>query len=80
MGLQCIRWFLVGTFVAVLIATLAECQPFYKYWQLRPDPGPRCRQGYVQLITMGTSDVITDLLLVCFPIPIVIKSTMALKR
>ena len=29
---------------------------------------------------MGTSDVITDLLLVCFPIPIVIKSTMPLKR
>ena len=29
---------------------------------------------------MGTSDVITDLLLIVFPIPIVIKSTMATKR
>ena len=79
-GLQCIRWFLVLAFVAVVVATLTECQPFHKYWQVTPDPGARCRQGYAQLITMGTSDVITDLLLVGFPIPIVIKSIMATKR
>lgn len=79
-GLHIIRWFLMVTFVAVIIATLAECQPFYKYWQVVPDPGGNCRQGYAQLITMGSSDVITDLLLVAFPIPIVMKSHMAAKR
>ena len=79
-GLQCVRWILALTFVAVVIATLAECRPFPKYWQLIPDPGPRCRQGYVQLITMGSSDVITDFLLVGFPIPIVIKSTIAIRQ
>ncbi|KAL8662518.1 MAG: hypothetical protein Q9202_004663 [Teloschistes flavicans] len=79
-GLQFIRWFLVVTFVAVVIATLAECQPFSHYWQVVPDPGAKCRQGYAQLITMATSDVITDLLLVAFPIPIVLKSHMAVKR
>lgn len=79
-GLQFIRWFLAVTFAAVVIATLAECQPFYKYWQVTPDPGSKCRQGHAQLITMGISDVITDLLLVFFPIPIVLKSTMAAMR
>ncbi|KAG7004881.1 DNA-directed RNA polymerases I, II, and III subunit RPABC1 [Physcia stellaris] len=79
-GLQFIRWFLALTFVAVIIATLAECRPFYGYWQLIPDPGPACRQGHAQLITMGASDVITDLILIVFPIPIVIKSAMATKR
>ena len=79
-GLQFIRWFLALTFGAVVLATLTECQPFHKYWQVIPDPGPKCRQGHAQLITMGTSDVITDLLLIIFPIPIVIKSTMATKR
>ncbi|KAL8926395.1 MAG: hypothetical protein Q9208_002938 [Pyrenodesmia sp. 3 TL-2023] len=79
-GLQCIRWFLAVTFTAVVIATLAECQPFDHYWQVVPDPGAKCRQGYAQLITMGASDVITDLLLVAFPIPIVLKSHMAAKR
>ncbi|KAL8944861.1 MAG: hypothetical protein Q9216_000151 [Gyalolechia sp. 2 TL-2023] len=80
LGLHFIRWFLAVTFIAVVIATLAECQPFYHYWQVVPDPGAECRQGYAQLITMGTSDVITDLLLVGFPIPIVLKSHMAAKR
>ncbi|KAL9588679.1 MAG: hypothetical protein Q9203_002524 [Teloschistes exilis] len=79
-GLQFIRWFLVVTFVAVVVATLVECQPFSHYWQVVPDPGAKCRQGYAQLITMATSDVITDLLLVAFPIPIVLKSHMAVKR
>ena len=68
------------TFIAVVIATLAECQPFHKYWQVVPDPGAQCRQGYAQLITMAVSDVTTDVLLVAFPIPIILKSHMAIKR
>lgn len=80
MILQFIRYFLLITFIAVVIATLSECQPFTHYWQVIPDPGPKCRQGYAQLITMGTCDVITDLLLVAFPIPIVFVSAMPTKR
>lgn len=72
--LRGIRFFLAATFVAVIIATLAECQPFDHYWQVIPDPGPQCRLGYAQLITMGAADIITDLLLVFFPIPIVIRA------
>ncbi|MCJ1405344.1 hypothetical protein MMC11_008571 [Xylographa trunciseda] len=79
-GLQIIRWFLLITFLGVVIATLSECQPFSHYWQVVPDPGPHCRQGYAQLLTMGVADSITDLALVCFPIPIVIMSNMRLKR
>lgn len=72
--LRGIRFFLAATFVAVVVATLAECQPFDHYWQVIPDPGPQCRLGYAQLITMGTADIVTDLLLVFFPIPIVIRA------
>jgi hypothetical protein len=75
-----IRWFLVLTFIAVVIADLAECQPFTHYWQVVPDPGGRCRQGYAQLLTLGVANVITDLLLVAFPIPIIIRSKMPVKR
>jgi len=78
--LQGIRWFLVLTFVAVVIADLAECQPITHYWQVVPDPGPKCRQGYAQLLTMGTANVMTDVLLVVFPIPIIIRSRMGVKR
>ncbi|KAF9700016.1 hypothetical protein EKO04_001616 [Ascochyta lentis] len=79
-GLRVIRIFLIVTFIAVLIATLAECQPFTHYWQVVPTPEPRCRQGYAQLITMGVADIITDILLIAFPIPIIIHSGMPLKR
>ena len=79
-GLRFIRWFLVITFAGVVIATLAECQPFSHYWQVVPDPGSECRQGMAQLYTMGGADIVTDLLIVGFPIPIVIKSNMAVKR
>ncbi|KAJ5083230.1 hypothetical protein N7456_012657 [Penicillium angulare] len=78
--LKFIHFFLASTLVAVIIATLAECQPFDDYWQVTPDPGPPCRCGYAQLITMGTCDVITDLLLVAFPVPIILMSQMPLKR
>ena len=80
MTLRGIRVFLVATFFAVVIATLTECHPFDHYWQVVPDPGPQCRQGYAQLITMGTCDVITDILLVAFPIPIVLRSGQTWKR
>lgn len=78
--LRAIRIFLGATFVAVFVSTLAECQPFNHYWQVRPDPGPQCRQGYAQLITMGVSDIITDIVLIIFPIPIVLKSAMTIRR
>ncbi|KAI1430577.1 GPCR protein, PTH11-type [Xylaria sp. CBS 124048] len=69
-----IRCTLIITFIAVVIANLAECQPFNHYWQVLPDPGGRCRQGYVQLITMVASNIVTDLILVIFPVPIILAS------
>lgn len=78
--LQFIRWFLLGTFIAVVIADIAECQPITHYWQVVPDPGGKCRQGYAQLLTMGVVNVMSDILLVVFPIPIIIRSKMGLKR
>lgn len=79
-GLRAIRIFLAFTFVAVLVATLAECHPFTHYWQVKPTPKPQCRQGFAQLITMGVADIITDVLLIAFPIPIILHSGMPLKR
>lgn len=76
--LRFIRVFLAVTFLAVVIATISECQPFHKYWQVTPDPGPQCRQGFAQLITMGTADIITDILLVAFPVPLIVRSNLSI--
>ncbi|EME46128.1 hypothetical protein DOTSEDRAFT_70204 [Dothistroma septosporum NZE10] len=78
--LQGIRIFLGVTFVAVVVATLTECQPFDHYWQVQPDPGPHCRQGYGNLLTMGICDIVTDILLIAFPIPVVLDSGQSWKR
>jgi len=79
-GLLFIRCTLIATFIAVIISDLAECQPFAHYWQVLPDPGGQCRQGFAQLLTMGVCNILTDLLLVFFPIPIIIRSQMPTKR
>lgn len=78
--LRLIRGFLIATFVGVFIATLAECQPFTHYWQVVPDPGPKCRQGYAHLLVMGVTDIVTDVLLIIFPIPVILNSGIPLRR
>ncbi|KPI40523.1 uncharacterized protein AB675_7546 [Cyphellophora attinorum] len=79
-GLRAIYVFLALTYIAVMIGTLAECQPFDHYWQVVPDPGPQCREGLVQLLVMGVCDIVTDVVLVAFPIPVVLRSTMPMKK
>lgn len=78
--LTVIRCTLVATFIAVVISDLAECHPFTHYWQVLPDPGGQCRQGYAQLLTMAICNIFTDLLLVIFPIPVILGSGMTYKR
>jgi hypothetical protein len=70
---------LAATFVAIVVADLSECQPFSHYWQVIPDPGPRCRQGYAQLLTMGVTNIVTDSALAIFPILTVINSRLPFK-
>ena len=79
-GLYVLRGFLAITFIAVCIGTLTECSPFHHYWQVEPDPGPHCRQAYTQLLTLGAADIVTDLVLVCFPLPILLRSSLPIKR
>lgn len=75
-----LRCALVVSFVAVIISDLAECQPVSHYWQVLPDPGPQCRQGFAQLLTMGVSSAILDVILVAFPVPIIVSTRIATKR
>jgi len=79
-GARIIYIFLGFTLVGVIVATLAECHPISHYWQVVPDPGPACRTGSAQLITMGICDIVTDVMLMVFPIPLVIMSKMPLRK
>ncbi|KAF4126078.1 integral membrane protein, partial [Geosmithia morbida] len=75
-----LRWALGASFLAVVVSDLAECRPASHYWQVVPDPGPQCRQGMAQLLTMGISSAAVDVVLVIFPIPMIVRSRIAPKR
>ncbi|KAB5559593.1 hypothetical protein GE09DRAFT_61200 [Coniochaeta sp. 2T2.1] len=79
-AMMIMRGILVATFIIVVISTLAECQPFSHYWQVSPDPGGKCRQGYANLLTMAACNILTDVLLVLYPIPIIILSRIPWRR
>lgn len=68
------------TFIACFISNLSECFPVTHYWQVSPDPGGQCRQSYVHLLVVAACSILTDLLLVVFPIPILIQSRIKFKR
>ncbi|KAJ4291273.1 hypothetical protein N0V88_006275 [Collariella sp. IMI 366227] len=78
--LRFMRISLGATFLAIIIADLAECRPFPHYFQVSPDSGGQCRQGYAHLLTVTTGNAFTDLLLVVFPVPIVLKSRLSKSR
>ncbi|KAJ4165278.1 hypothetical protein LMH87_006916 [Akanthomyces muscarius] len=75
-----LRYALGVTFIAVLVTDLAECHPVTKYWQVTPDPGGQCRQGFVQLITMGTASAVIDIILIVFPVPIILSTRIPTQR
>jgi hypothetical protein len=79
-AIMAMRGTLVVTFLAVVISTLAECQPFTHYWQVSPDQGAKCRQGYANLLTMAVCNILTDVLLVVYPIPIIVASRIPAHR
>ncbi len=78
--LRYLHIFLGATFIATIISDLAPCQPFSHYWQVVPDPGPQCRQGYAHLITAGVLNIVTNLALIIFPIPMILKSRLPRKQ
>ncbi|RFU80093.1 pth11-like integral membrane [Trichoderma arundinaceum] len=56
-----------------------ECNPFYLYWQVLPDPGP-CAQAQLQLIVLGVLNIVTDFMLLIMPLPVIFKLKAPLGR
>ncbi|KAJ0423084.1 hypothetical protein BJY00DRAFT_310681 [Aspergillus carlsbadensis] len=63
----------VGSYIAVLLALFLHCRPFHKAWQVYPDPGRECSAGYTLYPVVLAFNVISDIVLVGVPIPMLIK-------
>ncbi|KAJ1714383.1 hypothetical protein F9C07_2231600 [Aspergillus flavus] len=61
-----------ATYVTVQIVTFTECDPFDHYWIVLPDPG-LCSQAQLQLIVLGVLNIVTDLMLIVLPVPLLVK-------
>ncbi|KAF3492372.1 uncharacterized protein GIQ15_01889 [Arthroderma uncinatum] len=67
-----------GTCLASLLTIFTACRPFYKYWQINPNPGNVC-QPAVSLPIVWVSfaaNIITDIYLILIPLPMLWRSTL----
>ncbi|KAJ1329899.1 hypothetical protein MN608_06635 [Microdochium nivale] len=63
--------FVMASWLAVQLTLLCSCVPFYKYWQIQPDPGNRCHAAVSRpfLIICLLMDIATDAYLLALPLP-----------
>lgn len=63
-------WVIVLSYIVVMLATLLECRPLHLGWQLAP-PGqrPKCSRGLINLLTMASFNMVTDIALIILPFP-----------
>jgi hypothetical protein len=70
--------FIIGSFVVVQLNLILSCHPFYRWWQIYPDPGVYCHPAISpNLVWMYLSfNVATDLYLIMIPMPMLWKAAM----
>ncbi|KAI5808256.1 hypothetical protein DFH27DRAFT_303159 [Peziza echinospora] len=64
---------LVATYISTLLSMFLICRPFRMNWQVVPDPGPQCTDGYEYVWIIGICNIITDAVLLAIPLPVVVK-------
>lgn len=70
---------IVTTWIAVICSILFGCGlPFYKNWQIYPDPGQNCYPAVskIDIFVTVVLNVITDLYLLTIPIPLLWKASL----
>ncbi|KAI9803980.1 MAG: hypothetical protein M1833_000261 [Piccolia ochrophora] len=65
--------FVVLTWIGCMLSFFLPCQPIQKYWQVVPDPGLHCTAAPESVITMGSTNIFTDLFLMLIPLPLILR-------
>ncbi|KDB21942.1 hypothetical protein H109_06082 [Trichophyton interdigitale MR816] len=68
------------TYVISMITILTHCRPIEKNWQVNPDPGDLCTLGIPNYITVATTNLLTDMLLLSIPLPLLVRVRIPLAR
>lgn len=69
---------IIGSFVVVQLNLLLSCHPFYRWWQIYPDPGIYCHPAISPNLvwTYLSFNVATDMYLIMIPMPMLWKAAM----
>ncbi|KAF4448081.1 hypothetical protein F53441_8473 [Fusarium austroafricanum] len=63
-------WFIILSFIAVLITILAECRPLYLLWALNSDNTKvACNRAVGNLILMAVCSIVINIALIILPFP-----------
>lgn len=60
------------TYVVAQVVNFTDCRPLQLYWQVVPDPGV-CTEALNQLLILGLITIITDVMLIVLPMPLLFK-------
>ncbi|POR36122.1 Uncharacterized protein TPAR_03687 [Tolypocladium paradoxum] len=74
-GLAC-----VIAYVGVLGAIWGHCRPVQKNWQVVPYPGDECTMAVANYLTLVVLNVMTDVVIVGIPLPLLWKAKMTIGR
>ncbi|KAI0165175.1 hypothetical protein GGR52DRAFT_581885 [Hypoxylon sp. FL1284] len=69
---------IIGTSIASVLAIFCGCLPFYRNWQIYPDPGNHCQPAISRPIIWTTfaANISTDIYLILIPIPMLLSSSL----
>ncbi|KAI9731175.1 MAG: hypothetical protein M1834_005368 [Cirrosporium novae-zelandiae] len=78
-----VRWngiLCIVAFIACILAFVLPCRPFSKRFQVTPNPGIECTSAIEAYYTITTTNVFTDLVLVCIPLPLLWRVKLDLRK
>jgi len=69
---------IITSFVVIIFTIYLSCRPFWRYWQINPDPGNSCQAAISKRLIWVTFvfNVSTDVYLLLIPIPMLWKSRL----
>ncbi|KAI2643214.1 hypothetical protein GGS21DRAFT_536713 [Xylaria nigripes] len=71
-----------STYLAATLNLFLGCRPFYRYWQIYPNPGDTCQPAVSTRIVWvyASLNIISDVYLLSIPIPMLWQTTLALPK
>ncbi|KAI1505685.1 hypothetical protein F5X99DRAFT_215397 [Biscogniauxia marginata] len=69
-----------ATFLASLFWHIFSCFPTHRAWQVKPFPGDDCTLRRGNYIIITALDVITDLGIMAIPLPMLLQSSLSIRR